>query len=475
MVSVNAGLQVRPAPAEDVELARRLAISATSVLQPARQLEEWLAERRRLRPFQVTRVPLERLDGWKFAADSGDVIHHSGRFFAVEGVHVQTDYGHIPEWWQPIINQPDRAILGILAKDIGGVLHFLMQAKMEPGNVNVVQISPTVQATSSNYLRVHKGARSRYIEYFNEAGRARVLADVLQSEQGSWFRGKCNRNIVMEVTDEIEPHEDFIWLTLGQIFDLLRRPNLVNMDARTVLSCLPLDTLDAAAEDDGFRGALRRSLTDRTALRSLMEVRSWLTGRKAGYTLTARQVPLNSVVGWRRSAEEIFHRDGKYFTVVGVSVQATNREVRSWCQPLLAPCGLGMAAFIARRIDGVLHVLAHADLRPGYRDVVELGPTVQCTPANFDDVPDHKRPAFLDLVLSGQGRVRYDVLQSEEGGRFQHAVTRNLIVEVGEEFPLETPPDFIWVTVAQLMALVRATYQVNIEARSLLLCLQTLH
>jgi oxidase EvaA len=451
---VDLRLPSRSAPAAD--LPRRLADSAAYVPRPAADIEEWLARRRERSPFQVVRVPFDRLDGWGFAPGTGDLVQANGRFFSVEGVHVQTDYGHLREWSQPIIHQPDVAILGILAKEIDGVLHFLMQAKMEPGNLNAAQISPTVQATSSNYLRTHKGAPARYVEYFTEPRRGRPLVDILQSEQGSWFRGKRNRNVVMEVTGEVEQHEDFVWLTLGQIHDLLLRPHLVNMDARTVLSCLP-----AAGPDD------------HAPLRPDAEIRSWLTERKAAYTLTTRPVPLDSVPGWRRSADEIFHQDGRYFTVVGVSVRATIREVRSWCQPLLAPRGAGLAAFVVRRVGGVPHLLARADLRPGYRDVVELGPTVQCTPRNYDTAPPDRRPAFLDLVLSAEGGVRYDVEQSEEGGRFQRAVTRHLIVEVGEDFPLPTPPDFTWLTAAQLTALTRASYQVNIEARSLLLCLRS--
>jgi oxidase EvaA len=423
----------------------------------------------------VVQVPLGQLAGWRFTGDSGDLVHHSGRFFSVEGLQVRTDYGWLPQWSQPIINQPDCGILGILVKKIDGVLRFLMQAKMEPGNLNVVQISPTVQATSSNYLQAHNGRKSRYIEYFTDPGRARVLVDLLQSEQGSWFRGKRNRNVVMEVSGDVPDHEDFIWLTLGQILDLLRRPNLVNMDARTVLSGLLLAPPHSRA-DDGFLAALRLSCSasDPASLHPLQHVRSWLIGRKAAYNLATRQVPLDSLVGWRRNGLEISHRDDKYFSIVGVRVQATNREVDSWCQPLLAPRGQGLVAFVVRRFDGILHVLAHADMRPGYRDVIELGPTLQCTPANFRDVPPERRPAFLDLVHSLEVEVRFDALQSEEGGRFQHAVVRHLVVEVGDGFPSETSPDFCWLTVGQLMALVGSSYQVNVEARSLLLCLHSL-
>jgi hypothetical protein len=456
------------------DLARRLAVSARHRPAATGSLEAWIAERRRNSSFELGRVPFDNLTGWRFAPDSGYLVHESGRFFAVCGMHVQTNYGRVAEWWQPILDQPDRAILGILVKEIGGILHLLMQAKTEPGNVNTVQISPTVQATPSNYLRAHNGAAARYVEYFVEPGRARVLVDVLQSEQGSWFGGKRNRNMVMEVTGDVERHEDFVWLTLGELYALLGRPNVVNMDTRTVLSCLPLPA-PYARDRDGFAAAVLRSMTcgDEGALSSSLEIRSWLTERKASYDLTTRLMPLRCLVDWERNADEIYHSTGRYFSIIGVKVEASNREVRRWCQPLLAPRGHGLVAFVVRRIRGVLHLLARADVRPGYRDVVELGPTVQCTPENFADAPE-RRPEFLDLVLSDDVVVHHDVLQSEEGGRFYHALTRHMVVEVDEDFPLGTSRDYRWIKLAQLRSLIRGSYQVNIEARSLFTCLNAL-
>ncbi|MBF6329819.1 NDP-hexose 2,3-dehydratase family protein [Nocardia transvalensis] len=434
------------------DLPQRLAESAAHLPEPVTAVEDWLADRRVRCPFRVDRVPFDQLDGWLFDEETGDLVHRTGRFFAVEGVRIRTNHGTIPEWTQPIIHQEDVAILGILAKQLDGVLHFLMQAKMEPGNVNTVQVSPTVQATSSNYERAHRGAYSRYVEYFTEPGMAHVLVDVLQSEQGSWFRGKRNRNIVVEVTGEVEPHDDFRWLTLGQLLELLHHPHLINMDARTVLSCLPLT--------DSPAGPVER-----------IEVRNWLTTQKAGYALTADRLPLNQVREWRRDAVRVFHPSGKYFEVVGARIQATNREVANWCQPLLAPRGTGLAAFVLRDFDGVTKLLARADVRAGYRDVVEVGPTVQCTPANYKDRPS---PRYLDLVESPEVRVLYDVVQSEEGGRFSSALTRHLLVEAGPEFGEDLPKGFMWLTADELAGLARSSYQVDIEARSLLLCLRAM-
>ena len=115
-----------------------------------------------------------------------------------------------------------------------------MQAKIEPGNLNVVQLSPTLQATRSNYTRVHGGKSPTYLEYFNGEKNVIVLVDQLQSEQGARFLHKRNRNIIVEVdeNEEIEVKSNFIWVSLGQIKELLRYPNVVNMDSRTVISCI---------------------------------------------------------------------------------------------------------------------------------------------------------------------------------------------------------------------------------------------
>lgn len=444
-------------------LATSLAASAqTTTSRVSPDIETWL-EGKRSQPFENDVIALDELvepGGWHFAPDTGNLEHHSGRFFTVEGLHVRTNQGHTGEWWQPILVQRDIAILGIIAKEFDGVLHFLLQAKMEPGNAGLVQLSPTVQATSSNYTRVHRGKRTPYVEYFTEAGRGRVLVDVLQAEQGAWFHLKRNRNIVVHVTDEVPLHEDYCWLTLGQIHQLLQRRSVINMDARTVLGCLSVPDPASGADPEG--------------LHTMTEVGSWLTGRKCAYELDARLVPLNSLKGWRRDAESVFPEDAGTFSIVGVRTHARTREVHSWKQPLLAPHGLGLAGLVVRRIGGKLHALVRAEVLPGNRDTVELGPTVRFDVDRYPGTPADRRPEFLDYMLSAGEGVLYDVVQSEEGGRFYHAETRYLVVEAGEDFPLQVPQDFAWVAVDQLLALQRHSHYLAIEVRTLLFCLNGL-
>ncbi|GAB2786545.1 NDP-hexose 2,3-dehydratase family protein [Streptomyces daliensis] len=450
-------------PRTDRSLPERLALSAarkdSGHAMRTADFPAWLEARARAHRFAVRRAPLDGLDGWSFAPETGDLVHRTGRFFSVTGLSVTVDEGPYRQWQQPIIQQPESGILGMLAKEFDGVLHFLMQAKMEPGNRNLLQLSPTVQATRSNYSKVHQGAGVTYLEHFSGPARGRVLTDVLQSEHGSWFYRKANRNMLVEAVGDVDEHEDFCWLTLGQIGELLKLDNTVNMDARTVIACFPLDG--------------PASGTTRDALHTDAELQSWFTMERARHDVEIERIPLSRVSGWERGESAIARPDGRYFRVVGVDVEAASREVKGWSQPLFEPTGTGVAAFLYRSLGGVPHLLASARVEAGFLEKTEIGPTVQATENNWAHLRGADRPRFLDTVLgAAPGRIRYEALHSEEGGRFLNAESRYLFVEADEsEAPTEAPPGFCWVTPEQLNALTAHGHYVNVQARSLLSCL----
>ena len=206
-----------------------------NTIHSSEELRQWIEERNRVVKVNIDRIPFSELKNW-YIDSEGALRHESGRFFSVEGIRVETDYELRHAWEQPIINQPEVGYLGIITKEFDGVLYFLMQAKIEPGNVNCVQVSPTLQATKSNYSRVHHGNAPHYLEYFVNAKPSEIILDQLQSEQGARFLRKRNRNIIIKVNGEVPELEDFRWMTLGQIKEMMSYDNMVNMDTRTVLS-----------------------------------------------------------------------------------------------------------------------------------------------------------------------------------------------------------------------------------------------
>jgi oxidase EvaA len=439
-------------------LAERLAVSARAtdgVATSSEQFEKWFAERRAAQVHEVTRIPFAKLRNWSFAENTGNLVHDSGRFFSVAGLRVEVDEGPVRQWSQPIILQPEIGMLGIAVREIDGVLHLLMQAKTEPGNPNGVQLSPTVQATKSNYSGVHRGRLVPYVRHFADAAPHQVVADVLQSEHGAWFYRKRNRNIVVEVGPEVEAGEDFCWLTLGQVHRQLAIDHRVNMDARTVLSCLP---------DYG---------TDGAGLHTSTEIVSWITSHQAVHDVSTSVVGLRDLPGWRRSDWSISHDRGLFFDVMAVDVVANSREVGGWTQPLIEPYGVGVIALLVKRIDGVLHALLRARVEPGYIDAIELAPTVQGTPENHVHLPGPVQQQLLDLEQrSRQDRVLFDVELSEEGGRFHHSRSRYMIIEVGDDYPAEEGHGFRWMTMPQISWLLQHRHYLNVQARSLIACLR---
>ncbi|MCX5902644.1 MAG: NDP-hexose 2,3-dehydratase family protein [Proteobacteria bacterium] len=477
-------------PIKSVSPAKHFLLSALTEhnrFQSTEAFKNWFARKKQENHFFVEQIPFSSLQQWYFEEETQNLKHASGRFFTIEGIRINTNFGSTQCWEQPIINQPEIGILGIITRKFDGIPYFLMQAKMEPGNVNLLQLSPTVQATKSNFTQVHGGRLPPYLEYFFERCNARFLIDQLQTEQAGRFLRKRNRNMIVEVDHDIEIFNDFCWLTLGQIKKLLKEDNFVNMDARTVLSCVPMPTSDVSREqsiDDMMHELHTSSLDDFS--RSLMdsfcgnacnttdEIISWFTELKTKYHITVERIPLKNVKQWKRTDREISHEEHPLFSVIAVSVEAGTREVFSWTQPLLKEPQQGLLGFITRKINGVLHFLMQAKVEPGNIDIIEIAPTVSCSAVNFKRQHGYHIP-FLDYFLNAAPQqIRYSVIQSEEGGRFYHFLNRNMVIELKESDKIDLPENYIWMTLGQVMEFLKHGYM-NIDARTLLACIGFKH
>jgi oxidase EvaA len=477
----------------------RLAFYLSSLTQhnqynTTEEIREWVRSLNSSHLFEIERVPLTELKHWSINAWSGDIEHDSGQFFAIRGLRTRTNTGAVPEWSQPIIHQPEVGILGFLAKEFNGVLHFLVQAKAEPGNINTYQLSPTVQATRSNYTRVHGGAATPYLEYFIDSNKSEVLVDQLQSEQGARFFRKRNRNMIVQVSsdEKVADSELHRWMTLGQLLTLMQDDNTMNMDARSVLACI----------DYGPRSATIRSQVDVVTLTDCLEcsplvaspVSSFgikvavsahpssvpvhsmesllrmITRAKFATELESDLIALNDIRDWRRSPMSIEHQDDKYFRVLGVRVRASTREVHEWDQPIVEQCSPGLVGFVCKQIGGVLHFLVQLKTESGVLDLLEMAPSVQCITSNY--APE-QLPPQADLFLNpDKEQVIVDCFQSEEGGRFYHEANENMILFVDDDFEPSNPEDALWMTIRQMKELIRFNNFLNVESRSALACLE---
>jgi oxidase EvaA len=218
-----------------------------SLFHSVREVADWFEALRRDPPMVVEEIPLRQARGWTIDPETGDVSHESGEFFIVRAVRVgrsATREVGKGGWDQPILEQVgyDGGILGLLRQRFSGVPHYLIEAKAEPGNYGVVQMSPTLQATFSNLRRAHRGRKPLFAEYF-EAPRvpeAIVLYDQWLSEDGGRLYLKRNKGMLVEVPEgtvgDLPP--GFIWMSMYQIKEFLQRNAWVNPHVRGIIAHL---------------------------------------------------------------------------------------------------------------------------------------------------------------------------------------------------------------------------------------------
>ena len=467
---------------QDTQLDFLVSAMSHGNFQTTDQILGWMKSQNEEVVSTIMQIPISELRGWSYRDDR--IRHNSGKFFSIDGIHIRTNYRNTPEWDQPIINQPEIGFLGFIVKKFNGVLHFLLQAKIEPGNLNIVQLSPTLQATRSNYTRVHGGKAPTYLEYFNGEKDVLILVDQLQSEQGARFLHKRNRNIIVEVgeDEDLEVKEGYIWASLGQIKELLRYPNVVNMDSRTVISCInfgsysehSLRLLDAVKRMNGIHSRkpdsfLYSVLSGDNHLNELQDIIQWITSLKFKYELDVTPIGISEMKNWIYDGNTIHHETGKYFDVMGCRVEIGNREVVSWDQPMVRSAQEGLMGFIVKKINGIYHFLVQAKLESGNFDIVEMAPTVQCLTGNYRKGKNEYTIPYLEQILNApKDKIWYSSYQSEEGGRFFQEQNLNIIVEVGEEFPIEVEENYCWLTLNQMLSFVTYNNYLNIAARSLL-------
>ena len=440
------------------------------------EIDAWIAELNNNTKVDIHKIALKQSDFWFYDEDAGEIRNKNRSFFAIKGF--QRKSGNTVVLEQPVILQNEIGYLGIICKEIDGVLHFLMQAKIEPGNLNKIQLSPTIQATKSNFTQKHGGKKPKYLDYFINAADYEIIVDQIQSEQSSRFYKKRNRNIIIKVDEDIPLEKNFKWMTLGQIKRLMRRDNIVNMDTRTVLSCIPyyahtldretLSKMKHAAND----AALVASVFDTHGEAMIPRIYQYINNVKMFEETTDALVPLSALSSWEEKNNEIVCKKAHDFKVIFCDIMIEGREVTRWTQPLFEATGIALFGMFTCIENGVRKFLIKAKKEIGCFDLIEVGPTRQLEPSHLHGPYDQVGTVFMQKMKE-QKHVLHDVLLSEEGGRFYHEQNRNVIIEINKEDVIANEQDgYFWVDYKTLNTLVQVNNCLNIQLRNLLSLLE---
>lgn len=445
-------------------------------------IHAWIDELNNKTKVKIEKNRLSESNNWFYDQEEGIIRNQNRSFFTIEGYERIDEAGNIV-LQQPIIHQHEIGYLGIIAQMKKGVLHFLMQAKIEPGNINKIQLSPTIQATKSNFTQKHGGKRPKYLEYFLDARKHTIIVDQIQSEQSSRFYKKRNRNIMILVDEQediyVEPN--FKWMTLGQIKAMMHFDNIVNMDTRTVLSCIPFYNHNLSEEE---LDELEAKVDDKALFRSIFRVKDefllprmyqYINNTKMFEETKERFLPLKEMNQWIFDDHGIVYHKEHDFKVVFCDIMIEGREVTHWSQPLFEATGIALFGLFTCVDEGIRKFLIKAKKEVGCFDLVEFGPSVQVEPSHLYHQHDQVTQLFIDK-LNQKKDIRIDVLLSEEGGRFYHEQNRNAIIEIDKyDVDVNEEDGYFWCDYATLNTLVQVNNTLNIQLRNVLSLLEVCH
>tara|TARA_Y100000034_G_C6876831_1_gene401166 strand:+ start:1074 stop:1841 length:768 start_codon:yes stop_codon:yes gene_type:complete len=212
-----------------------------SVFHTFEEIKEWYKAIIDKKEMIIEEIPLSECKKW--VIDKDRMYHESGQFYSVEGLRVTTDIRESKRGWdQPIFKQVgfDGGILGMIRKRFDGIPHYLVEAKSEPGNPHVVQISPTLQATFSNINAAHLGNVPNYLNLFENAELiGKVHYKQWLAEDGGRLYNKRNLNMLVELDKDYEitfKNDNFIWMSMYQIKQCLQQDAWVANSIRSIIS-----------------------------------------------------------------------------------------------------------------------------------------------------------------------------------------------------------------------------------------------
>ena len=374
---------------------------------------------------------------WNF---NSSIYHDTNKFFKIYVYNIRTNFPKDKNFYQPLISQNEIGYLVIFKAIEKKKTFFLLQLKAEPGNKNTIQLSPTIQATKSNYTRVHGGKKTKFLRY--TTNKKNFLLDINQPEQGSRYFKKFNKNIIIKTNKIKNLPKNFIWVEKKEIEKLSKINNLLNMDTISILSC----------------HLKKKSLDD--PVNSLKKIQKYHSNFKNKYNIKLKRISLKSMRNWQCKGNIVLDKKKQFFNIESYKIITNFREVSQWSQPLISDHYHGLNVLFVKKINNTMHYLCQTILEPGY-NIPKFTNTIMQKNCNNKD--------FLKTFLK-KNKIRIkkkliEVINSDEGGRFNNNKSKNVTYEIEELTELERQ-NFIWISYNQMLELLNKKL-LTIELRNL--------
>ena len=140
----------------------------------------------------------------------------------------------VAHWDQPILGSQSQSHIILFIGSFKGILHLLLQAKLEAGNRNGFELTTTVQADTSNI----SPDEEKYFNIADESGKTQHCFD--NSEEGGRFDQCISQYRIVWLDEPTQAQEGTFhrWVSLPQFSDFLRSENFITNELRSAMSTL---------------------------------------------------------------------------------------------------------------------------------------------------------------------------------------------------------------------------------------------
>jgi oxidase EvaA len=130
--------------------------------------------------------------------------------------------------------------LSLVFQERDGVLRVLAQASYEIGFLEGAQLSTSICIPPGSPVRHDDPIEEALVGLIAEGKRAFLLHRCRQSEEGGRFYQEENdyEIVWLDPSVQLPSSDDYRWMTLGQIRDLIRIPGIFSIEFRGVLALL---------------------------------------------------------------------------------------------------------------------------------------------------------------------------------------------------------------------------------------------
>ncbi|BBM87485.1 NDP-hexose 2,3-dehydratase family protein [Candidatus Uabimicrobium amorphum] len=160
--------------------------------------------------------------------------------------------------------------------------------------------------------------------------------------------------------------------------------------------------------------------------------------------------------------EALEHDSKSYFSIVCVEDREHNESI------FILQRKIGILGFIVSKTAQGFEWLVQNKPEPGNIFYYQYAPTVQATKCNYEQVHQGSKTLFLEYFL--QGKLCVDVCGSEQGSKFLGKFNRNCKIVVDKSKINFPSKNYSWLTSKQIKQLLRKSFVLNTDARSVIVC-----